>query len=213
MQKGELLMKKSCIILVLSTVIVSTSCGKNKVSESITENHIEIESNITEATETKVSDETVEFSAIDKFIELYNNSASIPIDSITKMDIQGDDYKTEFRLNAYKNAVGKKGAISDSLVEIVNYGSWSNDSIRIYIYATSLDSAIDIYTSTVHIFDNSITNEEIVESYSSLNTTGTTNIYLGSSGYISGYIGCDYSNGGIVGYDVMIDCSELNYMD
>lgn len=38
------------------------------------------------------------------------------------MDIQIDDYRTEFRLNIFKNALGKKGTITGGNIEIVNYG-------------------------------------------------------------------------------------------
>lgn len=47
-------------------------------------------------------------SNIDKFIECYNLSCKNQITDIQDMDIQGLDYRTEYRLNAFKNAVGKK---------------------------------------------------------------------------------------------------------
>ena len=137
-----------------------------------------------------------EFATIDQFINLYNGSASTPITDITDMDIHGSDYQTEFRLHAYDNAVGKKGTIAGSPISIVNYGNFSNDCIRIYVTAASDDIALEIYTTTIHIFDSTITDEDIMKELDS------ASIYLGENGCIVGYV---------QGRDIMLDCTKIKF--
>lgn len=67
-----------------------------------------------------------------------------------------------------------------------------------------MDTAIDIYTQIIHILDSTITDDKIKDSYSSLEYTDIANIYLGSTGYISGYIN---------GNEIMVNCEEINYME
>ena len=122
-------------------------------------------------------------SNIDKFIECYNLSCKNQITDIQDMDIQGLDYRTEYRLNAFKNAVGKKGIVNDSTIHIVNYGYPINDCIRIY-------------------FDT--------PSYDTMNSVGSDSILLND---ISGYISNKHSNGEISGYTLMLDCSNLSFLE
>ena len=208
--------------MIFSLTACGTSTQHEETPTTSTEiNNVqnEVADTTTPTEETINQDETVteepvnEFSVIDTFIAKYNAFAVNQISDITEMDIQGDDYRTEYRLNAFKTAIGKKGTITGGNIEIVNYGSWSNDTIRYYITTDTLDNAIDIYTTIIHILDSSITDEEIADSYSSLDSVSSANIYLGSSGYISGYINTNYANGGVSGYEIMIDCDKLNFMD
>lgn len=148
--------------------------------------------------------EVNEYAVVEKFIELYNASSEIPISDLAAMDIQGEDYRTEFRLNAFKNAVGQKGAFNGGSIQIVNYGVWSNDEIRIYAQADSHDTALEMVYSIIHILDNTITDDEIAE-----NLDRSSSIVLGTGGYISGYLNESYT--GI--YGIMIDCSRINFLE
>ncbi len=195
-----------------TTIEDTSSSTNNKVPDTTTDttgNVTTEDTNTTAGTEEPIN----EFAVVDTFIEKYNAVAVNQISDITEMDIQGDDYRTEFRLNAFKTAIGKKGVITGGNIDIVNYGTWSNDTIRVYVTTDTLDNAIDIYTTLIHILDGSITDEDIADSYSSLDSVSSANIYLGSSGYISGYINTNYANGGVSGYEIMIDCDKLNFMD
>lgn len=147
-----------------------------------------------------------EYAVVEKFVELYNASSEIPISDLVAMDIQGEDYRTEFRLNAFKNAVGQKGSIATGTIEVVNYGVWDNDSIRIYARVDSHDAAIEIVYNIIHILDSSVTDDQIADDVSTEHS-----ILLGDRNQISGFISPDYADGGIVGYDVMIDCSNVDF--
>ena len=152
--------------------------------------------------------EANEYSVVEKFIALYTASGDNPISDVTTMDIQGADYRTEFRLNAFKNAVGQKGNISTGSIEVINYGVWENDSIRIYARVNAHEAAVEMVYNTIHILDSSVTDEQITDELAVEQT-----ILLGDKNQIDGYISADYADGGIVGYDVMIDCSNVNFME
>ena len=142
-----------------------------------------------------------ENSAVDRFIEFYNASYDNKITDISDLDVQGDDYRTEYRLGAFKNAVGKKGMLDQNEIEIVMYG-YSNDKIRFYMTTDSMDDAIQICTNIIHLLDDSISDDEIAEEFDSLDTTKYTSLYLGDTGYIGGYIdNCTF----------MIDCSKSKF--
>ncbi len=201
-----------------TTSDTSTTPDTTIEETSSTTNDEQVENNTSDTindntTEENIEEPVDEFAIIDTFIDKYNDVAVNTISDIVEMDIQGDDYRTEFRLNAFKSALGKKGSITGGRINIVNYGTWENDTIRFYVTTDNLDNAIDIYTTIIHILDSSITDEEIADSYSSLEHVSSANIYLGSAGYISGYINCTYANGGIGGYEIMIDCDKINFMN
>ena len=147
------------------------------------------------------------FSLLNNFIELYNASVRDKITDIQEMDINGDDYRTEFRLPSFDNAVGLKGKIDGNLIEIVNYGSLSNDAIRIYLTTTSYDTTVKIFAAVVNVFDDSIPSEEINKICNDLESGYTANILFSGNSDISGYINETNEHN----YNIMIDCSKLNF--
>lgn len=198
--------KKLFIGLSIAMMLSLSSCGQNQItqiSEAITE---PTEKRPTETTTEQPSDD---INVIDKFIELYNAISSNAIADVTEMDIHGDDYRTEFRLAAFDNATGVNASINGETISILNYGILKNDSIRIYFSSQSLDTAIDVITTAVHVFDDSISDKEIEKQFESFDTTNEANIYLGDTGYISGYVNTSHNNEQITQYDVMIDCTDL----
>ena len=79
------------------------------------------------------------------------------------MDIQGEDYRVEFRLNAFKNAIGKKGMLNGYKIEIVNYGAWNRDSLRIYLTADTNDNAKIMMKLLLKVVDKNISDESVNE--------------------------------------------------
>lgn len=147
-----------------------------------------------------------QLSVIDAFIDNYNNTSPFPVTDISDMDIQGDDYRTEFRLAAFENAIGKKGTVSEGTLEVVNYGVWKNDQIRVYAYVDTYESAFEIVCSIIHIFDPTISPDAISEE---MGKSGS--FTLGSGNFITGYIGEDYADGGVAGYEIMVDSSKIPF--
>ena len=195
-------MKKRIVaLLIAGTMALSLSACGNASNDNTVNPYPTTESqNVQEKStstnhDSKTKEDDDEFASITQFISLYNETATTPITDVTDMDIHGADYRTEFRLGAFKNAVGKKGVINGLPICIVNYGNFSNNSIRIYATASTDDSALDIYTTTIHILDSSITNEEMMEEFTA------ASIYL--DGCISGYVN---------GQDIMLDCTKINFV-
>lgn len=154
---------------------------------------------ITVASTEKNSDKIIENKdPIEKFIELYNENAdeNKKIENAISADLQGSDYKTEFRLSAFKDAIGFKGEIEDSEILIVNYGIFNLDSLRVYITPETGCDVNSLAKDIIHILDSAITDQEIDEQL------GKASLYLGDTGYITGYITND---------DVMIDCTKFDF--
>jgi len=203
--------KRIFIVLVISiiTFTLLTGCGTdtspiNTTLITSTTESFPLDNNKTSEVSSESNTILDEYAVIDAFINNYNTIADNQISDISKMDIQGEDYRTEFRLYAFKTAIGKKGVISNGCINIVNYGTNSKVSIRIYATADNQEDILDVYTTVIHTLDSSITDKEILNSYSSLEHVSYINIFLGESDYITGYINdCE----------IMIDCSRLNFVE
>ena len=133
------------------------------------------------------------------FIDRYNSTAAVQIADVSELDVQGDDYRVEYRLQAFDDAVGQKGTIGNGTIEIINY----RDSIRVYATADTEETAIGIISVVIGIIDETITAEDVSESLSRSN-----NIVLGKGGSITGYL--NKTNSG--GYEIMVDGSAAGLM-
>lgn len=141
----------SCLILL---AIMLTACGTQSTTETQETNAPKGES-IAE-NEPAITD------AVSAFIEQYNKIADIPITNPNEIDIHASEYyRTEFRLNAFKNAVAKRCSIGEATIDIINYGNMANDSIRFYLSTDNEEFAIQVFKTAVSIFDPSATDEEI----------------------------------------------------
>ena len=135
-------------------IIALTACGSQPSSEMKETNVPKEESN----TESSPSE------AISAFIEQYNIIADVPITNPIEIDIHASEYyRTEFRLNAFKNAVAKRCSIGESTIDIINYGNLANDKIRLYLSTDDEEFAIQVFKNAVGVFDTSVTNEEMNE--------------------------------------------------
>lgn len=198
--------RKWWLWIIIALILISACTRSDDVEGSPDEETIAVTQSPTPiSTDGNATDS---LSIIDRFIALYGSNN---ISDISNLDIRSIDYRTEYRLNSFKNAVGKKGIIDCGTIEIVNYGTFSSDSIRIYAVTDTLDSATTLCFNVIHILDASISDDEISAELAPLENVSSANIYLGSAGYISGYINTNYENGGVSGYEIMIDCSKINF--
>lgn len=204
-----------CILSIFCLFVFGCGSVNNISSESPIEqnNSCDVNASLESSIEIAEQSENTEdpYIKIDEFINLYSSSFA-QITDISEMDIHGDDYRTEFRLNAFKNAVGKKCSVGSSYVEIVSYSTITKDSIRFYVYSDSIDSITELFTSIIHILDSTISDDEINEICDSLKDNDQ-NILLGKGNYMTGYIISNYNDGVIGGYEMMIDCSKINYLE
>lgn len=139
-------------------------------------------------------------SFLDLFIERFNNISAMPIENIEELDIRESDYRVEYRLQSFDNAVGKKGRVGTATIEIVNFGALKNENIRVYVVTDSKESAFEISRCLIHILEPSITDDEITEEFGDLEYGCR---FVKPNGYIDAF----YANGGIAGYNVMFEGS------
>lgn len=105
---------------------------------------------------------------LNTFIEKYNAIAATPITNTEVIDIQSDEYyRTEFRLNAFQNAPSYKGNIGTTTIELINnnYEGYFGSDLRIYAFADSIETTIDIFESFCKAVDPEITQEDFDEFY------------------------------------------------
>lgn len=194
------------VILILCSFFSSTQTDVTEGTGSIPSNTDPFDS--VAITTTLEQEDVNEYVIVERFVELFNESGENKISDTYELDIHGTDYRVEYRLNSFDNAVGLKGSCSGCSIEIVNYGAWKNEDIRIYAFVDNIDIAKEIVTNSVHILDDSISDEDILSELDD-----PSSIYLGTAGKITGYINESHSNGGIDGYDVMVDCGDLTFAD
>lgn len=139
---------------------------------------------------------TNEVNPIECFVDLYNKNTDKKIENIVPADLQGNDYRTEFRLPAFDEAVGSKGKIGNTEILIVNYGIFNLDSLRVYINPGVDCDINEIVKNTIHTLDSNITEQEINDLLSS------TTLFCRETGHIDGYIEKNKA---------MVDCTKLNF--
>ena len=139
---------------------------------------------------------------IDIFVNEFNKSSSeqlVYIEDFAVQDSKSNHYRTEFRLNAYDNAIGKAYSLDNSSVDIIAREPILQESIaRIYTDNATFDDCLTILEVASPIMDPNITSDEINEMLS----------YVKENKYANGYY---YADLGIVllgndntGYDLML---------
>lgn len=191
----------TAMLIAAMTMSIMACNGKSVETQAPTTEILPTTETIMTTNTPDTEEDIQENNAVDRFIEIYNDSYDDKITDISDLDIQGDDYRTEYRLGAFKKAVGKKGILDQNEIEIITYG-YSNSAIRFYMTTDSMDDATKICRNIIHLLDNSISDDEITEEFDSLDTTKYASLYLGDTGYIGGYIdNCTF----------MIDCNKIKF--
>ncbi len=178
------------ILLILTSLVFITACSTTD-NKNIKDN---------DSNKTSVTEKENKYEIIDRFISSYEKQYNNPINDVQKMDIKGEDYRTEFRLGAFDDAVGKKGFINNYKIEMVNYGSWSNDSFRIYLTADSNENALNIFKQLIKIIDKSVTDDDVDKN---INTNPSyVNFSFEDKTYITSYI---------KGSEIFIDTTKIKF--
>ena len=125
------------------------------------------------------------------FIEKYNLTSSSKIENITSYDAQNKEssyYRTEFRLNAFKNNSSIHGMIASSTIDLINYGSLGEkDKFRLYASTDNEEQMKEIFKNAINIIDRNISDERINEEINDAIKTHDNRFVLGGnvdSGYI-----------------------------
>lgn len=143
----------------------SNSSSDNKNVTVTSENHSEDASDVNnsdQGTELNVEDGN-EYILIDQFIESFNKNAITKIIDAKEIDISSgsEHYRTEYRLTAFRNAVAKQATIGDATIDIIAYGSFNNDTIRVYVLTDSEDFAVEVFTNVAKMMYPDVTDSDL----------------------------------------------------
>ena len=103
-------------------------------------------------------------SAIDSFIAEINKSEDISLEYVENFipsDKEGGHYRTEFRLNAWKDSTGKSYKYGDSTVDIIL--SSSGEIQRIYMDGATLEQCENMIRYASSLLDSTATEADIQE--------------------------------------------------
>ena len=161
-------MKKtlSTLLLILCYIFVGCDSDVNNTPETTTEPIPEIieTTEIPTTAETQYPTDTIEEPTIESemlaFIDAFNGTSEIPLaftEDFTPSDKSSTHYRTEFRLDAFSEAIGKSYAYGDTVVDIVGKQSWLGDiTIRVYMDGATIDQCIAIISHASPIMDPDI---------------------------------------------------------
>ena len=180
-------LEKKWKIIILAVVwillfVISALSPSEETSE------IEMTTQNTTVAETSVNIPADEFGVINTFIEKYNEIAIVQMTEGKEIDIhdkEGGYYRTEFRLNAFKDAVAKQCKIGDATIDIINTKSAisKGNNIRIYLSTESIDFAEEVFDVIARIVYPTLTDAELAEAHEDLRSGNSGNYFKDISFY------------------------------
>ena len=196
-------MKRKLVLLALVSMSVFTGCSSSTSSRS-TDKLISEELVAEPQKEDKESEPTSEediedVSAVDKFVELYNE--------IDIQDKSSGYYRTEFRTYAYNDAIAKHGIAGENVsMDLIQY----SHGFRIYVLADSYEELQKVLRLTIKIYDPTIMDDTIQsEIYEKIDFVGS-----GVSFYINDVTGYyEILNRETGSCSVMLDSSPAVFIE
>lgn len=195
-------MRNICLV-VLSVVLVlfCTSCAK---TDSPTDSSVQTNNQVTNSIEQSdlATEDESSNNSIDTFVEKYNISANNQLvfnEEFIVADKQSKHYRTEFRLSAYANAIGKSYNLDNLVVDIISTKDYFGKvNIRIYADNASLDQCIEIIKLASPLLDPTIDTNTINEAVDHVSKNKEAN------GYYYGKLGLLLLGNDAKGYNLMI---------
>lgn len=139
---------------------------------------------------------------IDVFVSLINDSGSVNLEFVEDFvpsDKSSSHYKTEFRLNAYKDALGKSYKYGDTTVDIILSSSGAIE--RIYMDGATYEQCENMIRYASPLLDTTVTEADIQETVDYLAENKSAN------GYYYAKLGLLMLGGGDKGYEFMLKLS------
>ncbi len=160
---------------------------------------------VTEASTDDISTEETS-QDVEKYIydivEEYNSQADeklIFVENFTPSDKNSSHYRTEFRLQTYKSAVGMSYMLSDATVDLIAMNTYLGEvSSRLYAVNVSLEQILDIMQYMSPIMDDTLSAEELSGAVRYVQANKTAN------GYYFGKLGITLSGSDDTGYNFML---------
>lgn len=141
-------------------------------------------------------------SAIDSFIAEINKSEDISLEYVENFipsDKEGGHYRTEFRLNAWKDSTGKSYKYGDATVDIIL--SSSGEIQRIYMDGSTLEQCESMIRCASPLLDSTVGDSDIQEAIDYVDEHKEAN------GYYYGKLGLLVLGHGDRGYEFMLKLS------
>lgn len=138
-------------------------------------------------------------SAIDSFIAEINKSEDISLEYVENFipsDKEGGHYRTEFRLNAWKDSTGKSYKYGDSTIDIIL--SSSGEIQRIYMDGATLEQCENMIRYASSLLDSTATEADIQEAVDYIDEHKEAN------GYYYGKLGLLVLGHGDSSYEFML---------
>lgn len=186
----------------------NTNSGKRNNDTSVVEetsvesSYIDIQETKKDDNKTQKTDSSTKEDAINSIVEKYNDSAKNKLvykeDFIVSSRDSGH-YRTEFRLGAYTDAIGKSYNFYDKKVDIVarqNYSS--NIIIRLYSDGITLEQCIELIRYVSPLLAHNISDETVNEAIDYVKENKEAN------GYYYGELGLLVLGNDTKGYNLMI---------
>lgn len=167
-----------------STVTLEVSDGNSYVFELSQPGPTETPVKITEAPEV---DPVVVY--IEEIVTAFNAQASEQLvfaEDFTPSDKENGHYRTEFRLNAYKDALGKSYLLGDKVVDFVASKDFFGDiSFRVYTNDTSWEQVISLVQIISPLVDKELSSEELEATINKITGSKSANgLYFGKLGMV-----------------------------
>ena len=154
-----------------------------------------------EAAATTQHQDSIADSSIDALVSQFNDNSDVKltfVEEFTPQDKSSGHYRTEFRLGAYKDAIGRSYKYDDITVDLIETKpiTKTKPDVRLYASGVSLDQCNDIIRASARFFDPAFTEKDIKE------ITDYMEEHKEANGYYNGGIGVLY-----LGDDLMLQYS------
>lgn len=179
--------------------------GNVKVEQSVGSTE---EENKETTESTKPSEENAEEKERDansyilNIVESYNSQMTerlVFVEDFNPSDKNSDHYRTEFRLEAYKDAVGKSYLLGDKVVDLVASKTIMGDvNFRVYTNDISLEQVKALMQGMSPLMDETLSATDLNAAISEVDTNKTAN------GYYYGELGITLFGSDEKGYELMI---------
>lgn len=140
--------------------------------------------------------------SIDGFVSSINSSGEVNLEFVEDFvpsDKNSGHYKTEFRLNAYKDAIGKSYKYGDTTVDIILSSSGAIE--RIYMDGATYEQCENMIRYASPLLDSTATDSDVQEAVDYISENKSAN------GYYYAKLGLVMLGGGDKGYEFMLKLS------
>ena len=143
---------------------------------------------------------------IDVFVDHFNGKSNVDLvfnEEFAVQDKSSGHYRTEFRLDTYKDAVGKSFKYNNISIDLISRQPLTGDSIlRMYAVGASLEECNAIIEAAANFFDPQLTQKQITEITDYITENKSAN------GNYKGNLGILLRGNENSGYNLMIKCSN-----